>query len=113
MVKKVVAYIKRTGKNSQLSLGFELELEVETRFETVCEKKERFIKSAEKVAARLDEGTTKNATYCPQLCRMMERSFSHTYLQSFNISLLFNMSKPLRKHHITRRYIWLIPYWKS
>lgn len=56
-LKMIVAYMKRTGANSQLPLGYALEQEAETRFGTVCDVAEKIIEAAPHVHGHLDEMT--------------------------------------------------------
>lgn len=58
-VQEVVVYVKRTGKNLQLPLGFALEVELESRFGMVCKVTKLFIKSADKNIDLLDNSPAK------------------------------------------------------
>lgn len=87
IVKKFVAYIKRTGNNFQHPLRFASEQEVEIRFRTVCEVTERFMKSAEKVAQLLDESTAKE---CNLLHTAMQDGGTQFYLHLSTVSPWFS-----------------------
>lgn len=53
-MKKVIAWMKRTGKNSELPRGFALMQEIDTRFGTIHDITERFIRSAQYLPSLLE-----------------------------------------------------------
>lgn len=59
-VKKVVAYMKRNGKNSQPPRGLVLHQEIGTRVRTVCDVLEKIIKAAPSVYEHLNDNTSKH-----------------------------------------------------
>lgn len=56
-LKKVVCYMKRTGKNAQMQHRLALDQEVEAPFSTVCDVVEKFIKASGHAFLHLDEST--------------------------------------------------------